>query len=743
MIVTLGARLDIEGELRNSGAGAIQSVGILSLRGGTLVNSAGSTLQTTNQLEILSGAILQNAGTMTNGTPPPANIARITVSPGRFENSGLFTNFGSGEVLSDDGHIVNSNHIVNDGTILSRCGTFTNTGTVIGNPVREALCWTGAGSTAWSTAANWNFNRVPASGDEIVIRGVTPGPVLDADFTLTGSLTISSSNLTIAPGVSFTNQGNVTLSSAGRPPGSSTITNDGTFTNNAVIQNGDLVINNGTFTNNATVEQFVGQASIQNAGILANGPSASWGPGGLTNLAGGELRNSGVILLNRSLNENAGAVVNLAGATFTLNNALVNRAGGVIENGGQLTVNDVLTFPGRLDNDAGATILNAQGGVLSITGAEAALNNAGTVRNAGTIANGGVVTNSGLLCGGVITGNPVSGDSWLSSCDPSVTIAAPPDIEAGTAPGACVAAVNAGVATTTGSGVTVVGVRDDGLALSAPYPAGVTEITWTATDATGGTATAAQRITVADREPPSLGTPADVAVGTDPGEPTAIVGLTTPPVSDNRPGAVQVSPVRSDGLPPSAPYPLGITTITWHAGDASGNAAAVSQRIEVQDREAPSLTVPPDITIPATGPSGADVGYVATASDNVGVATLECTPTSGSTFAVGTTVVSCTAADLAGNATTGTFQVLVLGAEDQLTDLMATVAALDLPRGATTSLQAKLRAALEAVNAGDAGTACAELEDFIRMARHNRMVATEVGARLADDATRIRAVLGC
>jgi hypothetical protein len=63
-----------------------------------------------------------------------------------------------------------------------------------------------------------------------------------------------------------------------------------------------------------------------------------------------------------------------------------------------------------------------------------------------------------------------------------------------------------------------------------------------------------------------------------------------------------------------------------------------------------------NISAEATGPSGAIVTYVApTTSDAVdGPHSATCLPASGSTFAVGTTTVSCSAHDAAGNVSTPT-----------------------------------------------------------------------------------------
>src|SRR5207244_2612894 len=65
------------------------------------------------------------------------------------------------------------------------------------------------------------------------------------------------------------------------------------------------------------------------------------------------------------------------------------------------------------------------------------------------------------------------------------------------------------------------------------------------------------------------------------------------------------------------------------------------------DTTPPTITVPPTITAAATSTSGAVVTYSVTASDPDDTATVSCSPASGSTFPIGTTVVHCTATDTA------------------------------------------------------------------------------------------------
>ena len=80
----------------------------------------------------------------------------------------------------------------------------------------------------------------------------------------------------------------------------------------------------------------------------------------------------------------------------------------------------------------------------------------------------------------------------------------------------------------------------------------------------------------------------------------------------------------------------------------------------VKDTTPPTVNVPGNITTPATGPSGAVVTFAASASDIVdGSITPSCSPSSGSTFPLGTTTVNCTATDQHNDTGSGSFSVTV------------------------------------------------------------------------------------
>jgi hypothetical protein len=73
-----------------------------------------------------------------------------------------------------------------------------------------------------------------------------------------------------------------------------------------------------------------------------------------------------------------------------------------------------------------------------------------------------------------------------------------------------------------------------------------------------------------------------------------------------------------------------------------------------------NITCSSNITVLATGPSGAVVFYTVTASGGCTTPTIVLDPPSGSTFPIGTTTVTATASDTCGSSTNCSFQVTVV-----------------------------------------------------------------------------------
>jgi hypothetical protein len=249
-----------------------------------------------------------------------------------------------------------------------------------------------------------------------------------------------------------------------------------------------------------------------------------------------------------------------------------------------------------------------------------------------------------------------------------------------------------------------------------------------------------------DEKAPSITPAADTSVGNDPGLASAVVAVAAPAVVDNC-SDVTVSSSRSDNAASDAPYPVGVTTITWTATDAAGNFASAAQKITVLDVEAPvfgasarSLAASVEaVTVNATSPSGAVVTYDPAATDNVGVTSLLCEPASGSVFSVGSRTVSCTASDAAGNSASKSFTVSVIGAREQMANLMEYVESRGLPNGTANPLINQLKAAYS-----EQENECKKVSDFIAMvSKKSSGIDPDDATYMAAEANRILGALGC
>jgi hypothetical protein len=106
--------------------------------------------------------------------------------------------------------------------------------------------------------------------------------------------------------------------------------------------------------------------------------------------------------------------------------------------------------------------------------------------------------------------------------------------------------------------------------------------------------------------------------------------------------------------------PLGANSVTLTVSDGRGGTATSSVSVLVRDTTPPLLTLPSNLVAEAQGPAGAILTYAVSAMDLVSGAVVPmCSPTSGNTFPIGTTTVTCSAADALGNTSRGSFTVTV------------------------------------------------------------------------------------
>ena len=184
---------------------------------------------------------------------------------------------------------------------------------------------------------------------------------------------------------------------------------------------------------------------------------------------------------------------------------------------------------------------------------------------------------------------------------------------------------------------------------------GTTTVSCTVTDQAGAEASGSFTVTVRDTTAPAI-----AAHGNEIREATsaagAVLSFTAPSYTD----AVGGNGVATCAPASGSSFAVATTTVTCTANDGQGNTATSSFTVKVADTTPPALTLPSNITVHASGAAGATVTYATSSLDLVaGVRPVVCSSPSGGTFPLGTTTVTCTSSDLAGNTSRGLFTVTV------------------------------------------------------------------------------------
>jgi len=162
-------------------------------------------------------------------------------------------------------------------------------------------------------------------------------------------------------------------------------------------------------------------------------------------------------------------------------------------------------------------------------------------------------------------------------------------------------------------------------------------------------------------------------------------------------GALQSIQLKSDGLgdgPDWEPGVIQISTAKYGIPLADNRTADFSGEVVTDqdwptrvlggwgnpcDNTPPVVTVPGNMTAEATSAAGAVVNFNATATDETSPANpaVTCLPASGSTFALGTTTVNCSATDDHGNTGTNSFTITV---QDTTPPTITLPSALSVPQ---------------------------------------------------------------
>ncbi|MEJ7646398.1 MAG: HYR domain-containing protein [Chryseolinea sp.] len=189
------------------------------------------------------------------------------------------------------------------------------------------------------------------------------------------------------------------------------------------------------------------------------------------------------------------------------------------------------------------------------------------------------------------------------------------------------------------------------------FTLGTTNVTYTARDKNGNTATTTFAVTVKDVTAPTVvSCPSQINLNVT-GNCKASATWTAPVFSDGC-TAVTVTPSHSSGTE----FPVGATEVTYTAVDKAGNTSFCKFNVVVKDQVAPVLSsCPQDTTVSVTTlPGNVAIDWLPpVASDDCGLVTLTSSHKPGDKFSVGSTVVTYTASDISGNTSTCDFTVTV------------------------------------------------------------------------------------
>src|SRR4030095_10963296 len=169
------------------------------------------------------------------------------------------------------------------------------------------------------------------------------------------------------------------------------------------------------------------------------------------------------------------------------------------------------------------------------------------------------------------------------------------------------------------------------------FPIGTTVVTWTASDASGNTATCTQNVIVTDGTAPTISCPNNISQGVSSGSCDASVVVPDPTTADNcgvttvtwtMTGATTGTSVSSGiNYVGTKTFNVGVTTITYTVKDAAGNQQTCSFTITILENSPPTITCPPNVTVNA--PANACNASLATTdpviADNCGTAGLTLT----------------------------------------------------------------------------------------------------------------------
>jgi hypothetical protein len=225
---------------------------------------------------------------------------------------------------------------------------------------------------------------------------------------------------------------------------------------------------------------------------------------------------------------------------------------------------------------------------------------------------------------------------------------------------------------------------------------GTTTVNCSAADSASNTANGSFTVTIQDDStPPVITAPASVTVETGIGG--AIATWTATATDETAPANPVVTCIPASGS--FFTYVGSPHTVTCTASDAVNNTSSVNITVNVVDTIPPTVTPPSNMTVEATGPSGAVVSFYGafTVSDfGSGLASNGFTPPEGSLFPLGVTSVDVWATDNASNTAHASFTITVVDTTAPTLNLPANITVSQVtPAGAVVSYTASATDAVD------------------------------------------------
>ncbi len=213
---------------------------------------------------------------------------------------------------------------------------------------------------------------------------------------------------------------------------------------------------------------------------------------------------------------------------------------------------------------------------------------------------------------------PCSFDVWIKDLNkPVFTVGCPVDVTTNADPGLCTVAITVPIPAVTdpcNEGYTLTNSFNSTNNASGNYPVGLTNVTWTITDASGNVKTCTQTVTVTDAQLPTIACQADVEeqVAANNCSKTG-VAITNPVIGDNCPNPVLTWALTgatiasgTGPIPASQPFNVGKTQVTYTITDASLNMSTCSFQVWIKSLVTPQFaaTCPVITTITQNAEAG-------------------------------------------------------------------------------------------------------------------------------------------